>query len=120
MLYERKEPLVHTLHEEQSKLLKQFLACFIKTEILLNKSVKELLELDLTKNNMKTADMFIGSTTRGIINETKSPNSDPFVKEFLIRTVKTFQDCGAYLQKKLPIKSKLLHSIVSINPEVRH
>ena len=81
MLYERKEPLVHTLHEEHSKLLEQFLACFIKPEILINKSVKELLELDVTKNNMKTADMFIGSTPRGIINETKSPKSDPFVMD---------------------------------------
>lgn len=52
MLYEMKEPRVHTLYEEQNKLLSEFFACFMKSESFANKSSKELKEIRCEKKTI--------------------------------------------------------------------
>jgi len=98
-----KEPRAHTLYEEQKKLWSECFACFMKSESIANKSSKELKEIDVTKNNVKQIDIFVGHATRVIINESRSPKSDPFVKEFFDRTIQAYHECGSYLQKKIAL-----------------
>ncbi|KAJ8300689.1 hypothetical protein KUTeg_022208 [Tegillarca granosa] len=116
MLFEMKEPAIHTLYEEQKKLMSEFLACFIKVEFLKNLTGKELKNLDVSKHHVKPLDIFMGSAVLNILGSSKG---DPVMKEFLMKVEKGYEECAAYLQKKLPLDSPLLKAITSIDPLAR-
>ena len=75
LVLEQKEPLVHRLHEEQEGILKSFLACFIKHEVLADITAKKLKKLDVKAeaNHLPESQIFLGKkSTRALsdVNET--------------------------------------------------
>ena len=57
MLFQMTEPLVHMLNEKQVELLLEFLACFMKPEVIAaQKNPKQLVELN-TQDRKKCLDL---------------------------------------------------------------
>ena len=68
-LFESKVALVHKMHDRQCSLFRIFLTCFTKPEAILNLSVKELKQIDISKkeNRLSGKDIFIGVSANAIL-----------------------------------------------------
>ena len=53
MVFQSKDTLIHQLYDRQLETLRQFLACFVKSEHLTEKSLKQLQQLDLLTKDDK-------------------------------------------------------------------
>lgn len=119
MLYQSKEPLIHTLNDEQVKLLRQFLALFIKPEVIPSSS-KRLVQLDLDdkRNHLPVSNMYVGySAALKELVEKMSSKGD--IKIVMDQLVMAYVGCGQVLQKKMPINNQLLKSASAIDPCLR-
>ena len=47
MTFQSHQPLVHKLYEKQEELCRNFLGCFVKQELIMNVSIKQIMTLDL-------------------------------------------------------------------------
>lgn len=117
-LFQTKEPMIHKLHDEQEQLFLNFLSCFVKHEILKDKTVSQLINLDLSsdENLLKKRKMFLGFTTESIVEKNIK---DVAVISFLNQASQAYIQCGQYLQKKLPLDNLLLKCISAIDPLAR-
>ncbi|KAJ8315731.1 hypothetical protein KUTeg_007881 [Tegillarca granosa] len=61
LAYELREPRIHLLFEDQKQLLMDFLSCFIKQEVIVGKTARELKVLELRPNMMRKSHIFVGS-----------------------------------------------------------
>lgn len=116
LLFQKKEPSVHLLHDEQMKLFKSFLSCFIKPEVIPNDS-RLLVSTDIvvSQNLLKKDDWFLGTKTRTLLTSCKDQLKDSFLKD----AKEAFMTCGQYLQHKMPIDKNTLKIMSSIDPRAR-
>lgn len=82
LLFQSKDPKVHKLHDEQEKLVREFLSCFIKPEELINSKGRNLSGpkmklLDLTST---VAAPFVGSEASSLLDQLGREH--PVVKAF--------------------------------------
>jgi len=115
-LFELKEPMIHKLHDEQLKLFTEFLACFVKQEVLAkNKTGKKLKALEIKEEILlKKTHMFIGHGTQTVIKKHKHDTGD-----FLNLVASAYTKCAQHMQLRLPINSRLLRCISAIDPLAR-
>jgi hypothetical protein len=68
---EQKVPLIHRLHDEQVSLIKSFLACFIKHEVLKDLSASKLKHLDVEdkKNQLPKSEIYLGQKATMALQE---------------------------------------------------
>ncbi|XP_071149982.1 uncharacterized protein [Mytilus edulis] len=118
LLFEMKEPLIHQLHEEQVKLFKEFLGCYVKPEvILLGTSSLKLKKLDIktTGNLLKPERMFLGAKATKLIQSLST--RDHVVKTFLKQVEEAYTACGKTLQEKLALSNTFLKAVSAIHPD---
>ena len=106
-LFELKEPMIHKLHDQQAQLFKNFLGLFVKSEKLKHAKTSDIIKLDLTSSANLRSDIFLGAPVTG---STKTQT------DFRSKVLSAYQDCGAYLQSKLPINNKLLKAMSALDP----
>lgn len=85
LLFQSKEPKVHKLHDEQEKLVREFLSCFIKPEKFINSKGRNLSGpkmklLDLTLTEAHLAAPFVGSEASSLLDQLGREH--PVVKAF--------------------------------------
>ena len=108
MVFQSKVPMVHKLFDHQVELLHDFLSCFVKPELVINKSPLHLKHMELTGDSLlKKNDIFIGSKGKLILAQLR--NDDQIRREFLDMTETAYLDCGRYLQKKLPLDNRYIY-----------
>ena len=119
VLFQTKAPMIHKCHDEQTKLFRQFLSCFLKEEYLIEASARKLKELDLERSEFyeHIKDMFIGSAASQIVK--KRGYTDHTVRDFLQRVEKAYKMAGKCLQQKLPLTNKTLQALSAIDPTAR-
>lgn len=119
-LFQSKEPLVHVLHDKQEQVFRDFLACFMKPEVLVKKSARGLKHLDLMTDGGKfldVKDMFIGKKGRDIVRA--SHRNDKVINTFLTSASAAYVKGAGHLQKMLPLDNTLLRAMSAIDPEAR-
>ena len=117
MLFQTKVPLVHKLYDRLIILFRDFLACFIKPQYLVDKSVNQLLTQDLSANVLPHKQMFLGEVVRDILRNYKQ--NDPRLINFLNKAREAYIACASYLQQKLPLQNRLLKFASAIDPMAR-
>ncbi|KAK7467850.1 hypothetical protein BaRGS_00036921 [Batillaria attramentaria] len=98
VLLESKEPLIHKLLDQQEKLIREFLVCFLMPEAFNDLSIKKICELDLAKNLQPKSDFFLGRAREFVSMHPKSAT----VRTFLEQTKNAYLTCAAYLLKRMP------------------
>lgn len=117
VLFQTKEPMIHVLHDEQVRLLKEFLAYFVKPQCIPKKPA-EMKQLQLKDDILlNKSDMFTGSVARKLIM--KKGLKDPVVSETLEALRTAYVNCGNTLIKKMPVDNKLLECLSSLDPEAK-
>lgn len=117
LLFQSRRPLIHRLHERQEKLLRNFLACFMKPEFV-KKPIHKLITVSINEENMLSQEnIYVGDASN--ILKHLSPN-DILVKRFYQRVKDAFIRCATYLQKKLPLDNPLLRAAASLDPALQH
>ncbi|XP_073719155.1 uncharacterized protein [Misgurnus anguillicaudatus] len=114
MVFQGSKTLVHKLHDKQLEVFIDFLACFIKPEHL-KMSANKLLELDLANNKLHSQ-IYVGKVAEDLI---AAHPKHPVIIDFIEKVTKAYTTCGKYMQSKLPLKSKTLQALSSIDPVVR-
>jgi hypothetical protein len=95
LFFQKREPLMHKLHEQQELIIKEFLGCFVKPSLLLDAGPAQLVKLKTRLRSSEVllgeADMFLGSAGDKLFGgggkKQKSANHD-LKKEFLQKTLK--------------------------------
>ena len=122
-LFQRRQCLVHKLHDEQLSLFKQFLANFVKPECFAELGCSDLKSTNVLPLNNKghllsSRRMYIGTVAE---NELKSyGKKDPLRLKFLEMVQSAYIKCGQTLQQKLPLTNKLLRSMAALDPCTDH
>ncbi len=116
-IFQTSSPMVHKLHDKQEEVFKNFLACYVKHEIIANKHGSQLKKLNLGANDgqfLEVKTMFLGEATKKIIQESRK--DDQVVTDFLTQACAAYITCEKYLQYKLPLDNPLLRALSSIGP----
>ena len=100
-----------------NELLNNLLQKFVKKDFILDKSDKELVELDLneTEIHLSIKSIDIGEAARRAISSVPEGEA----KRFLFNLKKCFITVSQYLQKKLPLKNQILKDVQFLNPTMR-
>ena len=116
LLFQRKEPMIHRLHDELVELLRHFMASCIRPSAIPTDE-KELAQTDIddTKIWLKDEQIFVGSITKKILSE--MPKKDAVA--FLEKSKQAYSACLKCLLKKLPIQNELLMCCSAIDPVVQ-
>ena len=119
LIFQIREPLLHRLRDEQLLLMKDFMGCFVKPELLLNVSGKKICKIDLEADAslLKKKDMFIGPQAQRLLKECRRSNSK--ATSFLDHVKDAYVATGIYLQKKMPVNNILLKHLSALDPAVR-
>ena len=119
VLFQTKAPMIHKAHDEQEKLFRQFLACYVKEEYLVGCNARQLKEMNLDNPKLyeNSKDIFIGSAAAQIVKQ--RGNKDKTVEEFLHKAGEAYKACGKCLQQKLPLTNKTLQALSAVDPEAR-
>ena len=114
MIFQAEAPMIHIVHDKQTRLLREFLGYFIKPEKLPKGSKKLMtLNLDAKENWSPSAEMFMGAVSRKIV--LKSNSKDCTVKDVMERLQLAYEKCGKMLQKKMPVNNQLLKTLSAID-----
>ena len=117
MLFQQAEPAIHKLYDNQFKLTREFLANFIKPEVLLKYNTpSKLQDLDCSNPEFHLRKDFIFIGSKGKKIRSKSRKSDAIVESFLKQALDADVKCGNYLLKKIPINNPFLQCLSSIDP----
>ena len=118
LLFEKKSPLIHKLHDKQVELFKEVLGLFIRPEVIPS-SPRALKELNVSSssNLLKQKQMFIGNVAKDIVQSSRK--DDQIAKEFLERVQAAYIACAQKLQKSLPLENELFQCCSAIDPVVR-
>nr|XP_047140460.1 uncharacterized protein LOC124815724 [Hydra vulgaris] len=116
LIFEQKEPKIHILYDELKSVVKSFLGCFMKLELIKDASGKKLTMLDVTdfKFHKIQKDWYIGKNTNTAL--LKFRLDDPIRTEFESHVKRAFLDGAKYIQKKIPLSNELLKLLSSIDP----
>lgn len=107
MLFQMTNPLIHKLNDKQQELLRDFLSCFIKPELLNN---QPLHTVDISEKNMlPDSVIFLVSHINKYLK-----------KSDLVHKLKTgYLNCAKTLQSKMPVNNQLLKCASAIDPACR-
>ena len=118
LLFQGKDPMIHIIHDEQTRLLREFLGYFIKQEKLPKGSKKLVaLNLELKDNWLPESEMFMGRAARKVVQ--KSNIKDYIVKDVLDRLSQAYVNCATKLQQRMPVNNQLLKTLSAIDPSAR-
>ena len=97
--------------------MREFLANFIKLEVLVKYSTPSKLQgLHCSHPELHLRKDLILISSKGEKICSKSRKNDAIVESFLKQTLNAYVKCGNYLLKKLPIDNHLLQCLLSIAP----
>lgn len=109
LLFQKETPMIHSLYYEMEELLRDFLGFIVKPEVVLNKSGRVLVSVNVRENALPVNDIFFGSA-REVIETV--PHLKQRLKEAYISTAE-------YLQQKMPYKNSLLRYLTALSPTIR-
>ncbi|XP_025097060.1 uncharacterized protein LOC112565660 [Pomacea canaliculata] len=116
VFFQKREPVVHRLHDKQTELLKDFLACFVKPEAL--SAASDVTSIDLTDpDNIHMESMFTISSAANTLMK-KQPKE--VKKSIRLKMREAFVKCGTYLQEKMPVNNKVLKICSVLDPIMRN
>ena len=111
LIFQSRQPLIYRTHDEEERLLRQLLACFVKQECLQTSAE------GLTKLNLHDDDMILPSKLIFIGNAKKQIQSIDSKK--MMKLIKcSYIKCCEYLQKILPLKNQLLRAASALDPQL--
>ena len=118
VLFQRKEPQLHILHDQMAQLVRGFLANFVKPEKLSDVRDRSLSMVNITSSEslLPTASMFFGKAGEMV---TAAEPSDEVVRSFVKITQKAYQGGAKTLMEKLPLKNEVLLSASALDPRAR-
>ena len=118
-LFRSREPLLHRLRDEQLLLMKDFMVCFVKPELLLDVTGKNITQIDLEAGSslLRKKDIFIGPKAQTILQDCHKSYSR--TATFLDEVKAAYVATGLNFQKKMPVKNKLLKHLSALDPIVR-
>ena len=120
LIFERKEPQVHKLHDMMINNLQSFVGCFMKFEVIKDLSSKQFKKSECIIKHPSPQVIFIGSSNEKIIGEMlKKKNDSEIVKEFFDNLSSAYNVAGVYLQKKYAIDNDLLICLSALDPIAR-
>jgi hypothetical protein len=140
LMFEQASPMIHRLHDEQTKLVRSFLCCFIKHEEVKDITARRLKKLDVKDEriHMPLNVMYTGSgasklfskldqqhakiSRRVSIGTAFLPVSTDIVQASLADTTrmklhKAYVEVGAYILAKMPLDNVLLKRLSAIDPK---
>ncbi|KAH3753664.1 hypothetical protein DPMN_188306 [Dreissena polymorpha] len=108
--------MVHQLHEEQFRTFKEFLACFMKSEAVVNLTPKQakVMRLDDPQVTLKPKSCYVGAQAELILKN--SSKSDSHVQIFLSQVKDAYIQCASQMQKTLPLNNRTLKSLAALDP----
>ena len=117
--YQKKEPLIHSLHVDQVNLTRRFLCNFIPAVHIKGVTADQLKQLDLTVDHLchKDSDIFVGKAVEEVLG---TVTADCVKKEFFRDVRSSYLEAGRKLLDKLPLDSRTLKALSALNPEKRH
>lgn len=121
MTFQSSDVMVHQLHDRQIQTFTNFLACFVKAEVIAHKSPKQLQKLNLDEDEgkyMKMKDMYVGPKVKKIMKD--SEKNDTVVDKFLKCASAAYINCAKHMQAKLPLNSKTLQALSCVDPLIRN
>jgi hypothetical protein len=114
-LFQLKEPMIHKLHDEQELLIKKFLSCFCKPEMMAGMTPKKIKALDLKPDMfLRRRDMYIGGAAQVILSKFRTNDQDAL--DFLQSVETAYSTCGKYMIGKLPLDSETLKALSAVDP----
>ncbi|KAM9323145.1 cullin-3-B-like [Pholidichthys leucotaenia] len=119
-LFQSSKPLIHVLHGQQEQVFKNFLACFVKSECVVDKCASQLKAFNLDSDEgqfLNIQDMFIGRKAKSIMKENNK--KDPVCLEFLKKASTAYISCGKHMQKRLPLNNPLLQAMSALDPAAK-
>lgn len=80
---QEQKPIIHILYEECTDFLRNVLQCFVKDELLVNKTGKQLLaiQFDSPSSQKQEAKLEIGESTRAVLSEISTNDRNLFFKD---------------------------------------
>ena len=118
LMFEQAEPMMHSLHDELTDLVKTFLSGFIRPEHLKDKSVKELARLNVSESNMqRDKDLYVGRKAEKLLHAL--PQHSQARKDFFKSLREAYTKTGEYMLKKFPLENNLLQCLSAIDPKVQ-
>lgn len=117
LLFERKEPLVHRLHDELTDMFRSFLACFVRHEQVVEMKASQLAKLIMKPQSMcKLSQIFIGHSTEQVLLKMKAD----FVQKFLKQVQTAYLHVAKYMQGKLPLTNTVVLRLLSaLDPKAK-
>ena len=108
MVFQRKQTLIHKLHDHQLEVFCTFLGCFLKAEYITDLKPAQLCSLDVTAKTHKlnVQQMFMGQQATSMVSN--NPNS--VTVKFIEQLSNAYEKCAAYMQKKLQLNITVLIS----------
>ena len=113
MLFQEAESAIHKLYYDQFKVMREFLANFIKVKY---NTPSKLQSLDCSNPEFHLRKDLVYISSKGEKIRSKSRENDAVVASFLKQALDVYVKCGNYLLKKLPIKNPLLQCLSIIDP----
>ncbi len=122
LLFQCKDPRVHKLHDEQERLMREFLSCFIKPEYLIDSKGSNLSGPKMKLLNLKSQASylpkpFVSFKASAILDQLG--RNHPVTKTFRIKVIQAYVSCAADLQVKLPLASSTLRTLSCLDPDAR-
>ena len=126
-LLQKKEPLIHRLHELHLKTTRRFLCNFIEAKHIVGKSAADLKRLDISESLMPqkmskkgtytpdVSKIFIGKDAKHLLAISESNVKTEFLKSVKIG----YMSAGKKMLQKFPLTNETLVSLASINPDNR-
>lgn len=115
--FQKKEPLIHQLHDEQLSLVRNFLIKFIEAKFIRGLDAVALKSLSLTDDhiNCNEDEIFIGCEARECLKNSRLSVSSAF----MACVKKGYLQAGKVLLRKLPLSNATLRALSFLNPDKR-
>ncbi|XP_035828664.1 uncharacterized protein LOC118478686 [Aplysia californica] len=111
-------PKVHKLYDKILEAFTQFLACYVKPEVLnAPRSSVKSIDLENKDHYLPSKQMTVGSESSSLLKD--MPDSDRKSMLMLEKVNKAFVCTGIYMKSKLPLENKLIIALSSLDPIVR-
>lgn len=119
LIFEQSELMCHRLHDEQTSLFRDFLACFVKQQHISGLSARQLKELDVSNVNLhhSTSTVFVGNAVEQLIAQSNKHSA--LAGDFRKEMKAAYVSAALYIQKKLPLNNTLLRCLSAIDPKAQ-
>ena len=114
--FQKNEPLVHRLCDEQEELLKDFLSHFIKLDVL--NASRHLRKVHVKDQSIhaSTSEMYVGVCTEKVLDRLEKTN--PLKTEFIKKVRAAYTNTAEYMQQKLR-PSPVVRCMSALDPKAR-